>query len=232
MALLAVTAASVSLFSGATCRGEAPRQADGPTAQELGKNERAQFLASTALNYPAYRSLRVGFTLKGKVDNQELYYEGELNASAAALKIRLTDAVFLSPLLTLEIGETRVTLRDHARNKTESIARADYQWVELFGRSFPVRFFEPLMRGYLPQDAAAADTVLQRTSGGDTLARVNNNAFEAALYFNEARLRKIFYRDKLRGEILVFELGLQGPAGQLTDDTRRTRGDCANLHAL
>jgi hypothetical protein len=194
------------IFPRATCKGEGPRQVGGPTAQELGKSERDQFLASSANNYPAYRSLRVAFTLKGKVDNQELYYEGELSATESNLKIRLTDAVFLSPLLTLDIGESKVTLKDHARNKTESIARSDYQWVELFGRSFPVRFFEPLMRGYLPPDAAAGGTVLQKTAGGDTLARVNTNAFEAALYFNEAKLRKIYYRDKLRGEILVFEM--------------------------
>lgn len=203
---VALALGSLLVFPRATCKGEGPKQVDAPSAQELDKKEREKFLSEAALNYPPYRSLRVGFMLKGKVDNQELYYEGELNASTAALKIRLTDAVFLSPLLTLEIGETRVTLKDHARNKTESIARADYQWVELFGRSFPVRFFEPLMRGFLPEDASAKNTTLQRTAGGDTLARVNNNAFEAALYFNEAKLKKIFYRDKLRGEILVFEL--------------------------
>jgi hypothetical protein len=194
------------IFPRASCSGKGPRQIEGPTAQELPPGEREQFRISTAKNYPAYRSLQVAFTLKGKVENQELYYEGELSATESKLKIRLTDAVFLSPLLTLEIGETTVSLKDHARNKTESIARSDYQWVELFGRSFPVRFFEPLMRGYLPPDAAAADTVLQKTAGGDTLARVNNNAFEAALYFSEAKLRKIYYRDKLRSEILIFEM--------------------------
>ncbi|HNJ67534.1 MAG TPA: hypothetical protein PKW28_16690, partial [Turneriella sp.] len=65
---------------------------------------------------------------------------------------------------------------------------------------------EPLMRGFLPGDASAKDTTFQNTAGGDTLARVNDGAFEAALYFNEAKLRKIFYRDKQRGEILVFEM--------------------------
>lgn len=195
------------VFPRATCKPEGQRQADAPSARDLGKAERDRFLAEAALNYPAYRSLRVAFTLKGRVDNQELYYEGELNATPTDLRIRLTDAVFLSPLLTLEIGESKVTLKDHARNKTESIARADYQWVELFGRSFPVRFFEPLMRGFLPADASSAESTLQRTTGGDTLARVTNSAFEAALYFTDAKLRKIYYRDKLRGEILVFELG-------------------------
>jgi hypothetical protein len=34
-----------------------------------------------------------------------------------------------------------------------------------------------------------------------------NDSYEAALYFNDNRLRKIFYRDKLRGEILIFQLG-------------------------
>ena len=201
-----IALAALLVLPRATCKGEGPKQVDGPSAQDLGKKEREKFLAEAALNYPPYRTLRVAFTLKGKVDNQELYYEGELNATPTNLKIKLTDAVFLSPLLTLEIGESKVTLKDHARNKIESIPRADYQWVELFGRSFPVRFFEPLMRGFLPEDTSAKDTILQNTAGGDTLARVNNNAFEAALYFYEAKLRKIFYRDKLRGEILVFEM--------------------------
>lgn len=203
---VAIALGILLVFPRATCKGEGPKQVDGPTAQDLGKKERDKFLAEATLNYAPYRSLRVAFTLKGKVDNQELYYEGELSATPTNLKIKLTDAVFLSPLLTLEIGENKVTLKDHARNKTESIARADYQWVELFGRSFPVRFFEPLMRGFLPGDASAKDTTFQNTAGGDTLARVNDGAFEAALYFNEAKLRKIFYRDKQRGEILVFEM--------------------------
>lgn len=191
----------------ATCSGEKKPQGAGGTADELSASDRQQFLASAQKNYPAYKTLAVTFTLKGKVDNQELYYEGELTSTTSSVKIRLTDAVFLSPLLTLEIGETKVTLKDHARNKTESISRQDYQWVELFGRSFPVRFFEPLMRGFIPPDAAAADSVVARTGGGDVQVRTANNAFEAALYFNEAKLRKIFYRDKLKGEILVFELG-------------------------
>lgn len=194
------------LFARTTCRAEGPKRADAPSAQQMGKSEREQFLANTSRNYPAYRNLRVSFTLKGKVDNQELYYEGELNATPANLRIRLTDAVFLSPLLTLDIGERTVALKDHARNKTETIARADYQWVELFGRSFPVRFFEPLMRGYLPADASGSETTLQKTTGGDTLARLDNGAFEAALYFHDAKLRKLFYRDKMRAEILIFEM--------------------------
>ncbi len=202
----AIALAALLVLPRTTCTGAGEKRIDGPTTQDLGQKEREKFLAETSASYPPYRTLRVAFTLKGKVENQELYYEGELSATPSDLKIRLTDAVFLSPLLTLEIGESRVTLKDHARSKTESIARTDYQWVELFGRSFPVRFFEPLMRGFLPGDISSKDTVFQNTAGGDTLARVNNNSFEAALYFNEAKLRKIYYRDKLRGEILVFEM--------------------------
>lgn len=203
---LVVALLALLVLPSTSCKSKELNLANVATAQELSKKEREQFLAEALRNYPPYRTLRVAFTLKGKVDNQELYYEGELNATPTNLKIKLTDAVFLSPLLTLEIAETQVTLKDHARNKSESIARADYKWVELFGRSFPVRFFEPLMRGFLPQDTTAAGTELQKTLGGDTLARVQDSAFEAALYFNDAKLRKIFYRDKLRGEILVFEM--------------------------
>jgi len=179
----------------------------GTTADTLSGKEAEAFRHELALNYPTYKSLKVGFTLKGKVDNQELYYEGEMSATPAMLTIRLTDAVFLSPLLTLEIGENTVSMKDHARNKKESIARKDYQWVELFGRSFPVSFFEPLMRGFVPADATAAQSTYLRTPGGDTQVRSLNDSYEAALYFNDNRLRKIFYRDKLRGEILIFQLG-------------------------
>jgi hypothetical protein len=72
---------------------------------------------------------------------------------------------FSHPLLTLEIGDNTVSMKDHARNKKESIARKDYQWVELFGRSFPVSFFEPLMRGFVPADATAAQSTYLSTPG-------------------------------------------------------------------
>lgn len=186
---------------------EQTKSGAGAAADSLSSKEAEAFRRELAQNYPVYKTLKVSFTLKGKVDNQELYYEGEMSATPTTLTIRLTDAVFLSPLLTLEIGDNTVSMKDHARNKKESIARKDYQWVELFGRSFPVSFFEPLMRGFVPADATAAQSTYLSTPGGDTQVRSLNDSYEAALYFNDNRLRKIFYRDKLRGEILIFQLG-------------------------
>lgn len=191
------------------CGTTAPQVTPGSSnaAENLSDKEAEAFRREIDQNYPPYKTLRVSFTLKGKVDNQELYYEGQLTATPTTLTLRLTDAVFLSPLLTLEIGETSVSQKDHARNKKETIARKDYQWVELFGRSFPVSFFEPLMRGFVPTDATASKSSYLATPGGDTQVRSLNDSYEAAMYFNENKLRKIFYRDKLRGEILVFQLG-------------------------
>lgn len=198
----------------ATCEGERRKIPEGvkgtqnaSSADELQKKDRLAFIDSSRKEYPVYKNLAVDFTLKGRVSGEELFYMGELEATADNLRIKLKDAVFLSPLLTLDIGKAKVTLKDHARNKTDSIPRADYQWVELFGRSFPVRFFEPLMRGYLPEDASAADSAFARTTAGEVLVRSDNDSFEAAMYFGEARLKKIFYRDKMKGEILVFYLG-------------------------
>jgi hypothetical protein len=201
-----VYASFVALLLG--CGGNAAVKTGPPgSVDSLSSKEAEAFRRELAVVYPAYKTLKVGFTLKGKVDNQEVYYEGAMSATPAKLTIRLTDAVFLSPLLTLEIGETTVTLQDHARNKKESIPRKDYQWVELFGRSFPVRFFEPLMRGFVPADAIDSSSTYLSTPGGDTQVRSSNDSYEAALYFNDNRLRKIFYRDKMRGEILVFQIG-------------------------
>lgn len=201
-----VFAAQLALVIG--CGGNASvKTGASVSADSLSEKEAEAFRRGITATYLPYKSLKVAFTLKGKVDNQELYYEGEMSATAASLTLRLTDAVFLSPLLTLEIGENTVTLKDHARNKKESIPRKDYQWVELFGRSFPVSFFEPLMRGFVPADATAVSSTYLATPAGDTQVRATTDSYEAALYFNENKLRKIFYRDKLRGEILVFQIG-------------------------
>lgn len=192
----------------ATCGGESTRTPQGNgTTDGLNRKDTQQFIQDTQQRYQPYKSLKVNFTLKGKVSNEELYYEGELSAQGDDLKLNLKDAVFLSPLLTLEIGKEKVKLKDHARNKTESVSRAEYQWVELFGRSFPVRFFEPLMRGYLPADATDKDSSYALTSAGEVLVRAATDSYESAMYFHDATLRKIFYRDKVRGEILVFYLG-------------------------
>lgn len=198
---------SVSAFR-ATCGGEIKTESKKiDSANALSDKEIADFKSALAVQYPAYTKLSVAFTLKGKVSNEELYYEGELSANATDLRIQLKDAVFLSPLLSLNIGSEKVTMRDIAHNKTQSVARADYQWVELFGRMFPVRFFEPLMRGLLPADATAAGSSYEKTAAGEVLVRSDNNAFEAALYFKDARLQKIFYRDKTQGEIIIFHIG-------------------------
>jgi hypothetical protein len=177
------------------------------TADEMNAADRAAFVAAAKENYPEYKTLKVSFTLKGRVNNEELYYEGSLSSTPTGVTIRMTDAIFLSPLLTLDIGKEEVTMRDHARNKVDRIPRAQYQWVELFGRSFPVRYFEPLMRGFLPDDATAKESAFARTPAGETLVRSDNVSFEAAMYFTDDKLTKIFYRDKQRGEILVFHLG-------------------------
>ena len=191
----------------ATCGGAAvKKQQDAGAADDLTKKEAQKFIAEATSQYSAYRSLKVNFTLKGKVNDEELYYEGELSASGDDLRIHLKDAVFLSPLLTLDIGKERVKLKDHARNKTESVPRSEYQWVDLFGRAFPLRFFEPLMRGFLPGDATNKESSFAKTSGGEILVKTSNDSYEAAMYFQGSSLRKIFYRDKLRGEILVFHL--------------------------
>lgn len=176
------------------------------SADELKDKEQRDFVEKARREYLAYSKLSVAFTLKGKIANEELYYEGELSSDDQLLKIKLKDAVFLSPLLTLEIGKSTVVLRNHAQNKVESIPRSQYQWVELFGRAFPVRFFEPLMRGYLPPDATDKESLFARTAAGDTLVRADNSSFEAALYFAEFKLKKIFYRDKETGDILIFQM--------------------------
>lgn len=208
--LLKATAFAVGvLFIGlrATCGGETVKTTQtGGAADELSKKETQQFFGETGARYPQYKSLKVDFTLKGKVNNEELYYEGELSASGDDLRIHLKDAVFLSPLLTLDIGKDRVRLKDHARNKTETVPRSEYQWVDLFGRAFPLRFFEPLMRGFLPADATDTESSFAKTSAGEILVKTSNSSYEAAMYFQDASLKKIFYRDKVRGEILVFHL--------------------------
>ncbi len=192
----------------ATCGGDTVKTGPGADSPDsLSKKDAQQFISETTARYAQYKSLSVSFTLKGKVNNEELYYEGELSAKGDDLRIHLKDAVFLSPLLTLEIGKERVKLKDHARNKTETVPRADYQWVDLFGRAFPLRFFEPLMRGFLPADATDRESAYARTSAGEVMVRANNTSYEAAMYFQNAALQKIFYRDKLRGEILVFHMG-------------------------
>ncbi len=194
-----------SLLRGSCGETKKPIQANA-NADEISNKEAEAFRKDAAAIYAPYKTLSVSFTLKGKVSNEELYYEGDLSSTATGLKIGMKDAVFLSPLLSLDIGKEKVTLKDIARNKTQTIPRAEYQWVELFGRTFPVRFFEPLMRGYLPEDALSPDSSFARTPAGEVLVRSDNNSFEAAMYFTDLKLTKIFYRDKLRGEILIFHL--------------------------
>jgi len=205
--LVVASLAVLSLRASCGNKQKPPPVGNGPTSEELSRGEAEKFRKEVTSFYAPYKSLSVGFTLKGKVSNEELFYEGDLSSSAASLKLGLKDAVFLSPLITLDIGKEKVSLRDHARAKVESIPRSEYQWVELFGRTFPVRFFEPLMRGMLPEDAVAKDSVYARTGAGEVLVRSNNDSFEAAMYFSGTQLVKIFYRDKIRGEILIFHIG-------------------------
>lgn len=203
-----IAAITLAVFILQTCATAAEKQSaiSQESANALTKQELAAFRTEVAKNYPAYKRLKVQFTLKGKIDSQELFYEGEISATEKNLQILLKDAVFLSPLLSVNFGADTVIVKDIARNKTQRLVREEYSWVELFGRSFPVRFFEPMMRGFLPQDATAAESTYERTSAGEILVRSRTDNFEAALYFSGGVLTKLFYRDKTRGEILVFNL--------------------------
>ena len=173
----------------------------------LEKDERKLFLADLAKNYPPYTQLSVNFTLKGKIENQEQYFQGSIQSTPDLLEITMTDAVFLSPLITLKIGKERVTLKDHARNKTETLPRAEYQWVELFGRYFPVVFFEPLMRGFFPVIFTSDETKLSQTPAGEIQLRGETAVFEFAGYCNNKRLEKLFYRDKAKNDVIAFQMG-------------------------
>jgi len=201
--------ATVFIFATVTCKTSQTSVTNAPSVENrvLDKDERKQFLADLAKNYPAYAQLTVNFTLKGKIENQEQYFEGSIRSTPDLLEITMTDAVFLSPLMTLKIGKERVTLKDHARNKTETIPRAQYQWVELFGRYFPVIFFEPLMRGFLPVIFTADETKLSKTPAGEIQLRGETAIFEFAGYCNNKNLEKLFYRDKIKNDVIAFQMG-------------------------
>ncbi|MBV6493182.1 MAG: hypothetical protein LDLANPLL_01197 [Turneriella sp.] len=206
-AVLVAAIFSSLFFSVGYCSSTPNKGVVKDSTQELNSLEREDFQKKISHNYLPYKSLSVAFTLKGKIGGEEIFYEGELTSQQDSLKIQLKDAVFLSPLLTLTIGKDTVTLNDHARAKLEKIPRAEYRWVNLFGRLYPIHFFEPLMRGFLPVEVSLDSSSFTKTAAGEILVRTDNDSFEAALYFKEAALKKIFYRDKSKGEILVFQLG-------------------------
>ncbi|MCS6983865.1 MAG: hypothetical protein NZM25_01905 [Leptospiraceae bacterium] len=179
------------------------------STQSHGKERANPTLAKQALheklrqNYPAYARLQAYFTLKGKVDGQEIYYEGILDSKQKSFSVLLKDSIFKSPLFSIKIDEEKVIQIDYLRDKKETIPFEEYRWVVLFGRLFPFRFFYPILKGYLPNEIFLEDTVYEETKEGKIRFLFKTPYFDARAVIEEGILRNLFYKNEINQEVVA-----------------------------
>ncbi len=198
----------------ASCRST-PEEVKGIPIENPQVQEKEAFVETLKENYAAYSVLTTSFILKGKIDRQDQYFEGYLKATSSAqgdtLYILLKDTVFKSPIFSVYIAGGKVTQKDFLKNKTEVIPMEKYQWVVLFGDLFPFQFFYPIMRGYLPEDIFSRDSKYVKTENKIIYTSAYYDA--AFLFTGKTSLSKLFYKNKMNNDILLFEIyGKSSPA--------------------
>lgn len=154
-------------------------------------------------NYPPYNFLKGQFVLKGKAENQELFYDGVLEIRQESFYVVLKDTVFRSPFFSLKIDKDKVTQVDHLQNKKEIIPLSEYRWVVLFGKVFPFRFFYPILRGYPPDEIFQSDVVYEEKGKDKGIFSFKTVYFDARLVVEGGYIRNLFYKSETNGEIVA-----------------------------
>lgn len=172
-------------------------------------------------NYPAYSSLSAQFVLKGKVDKNEILYDGTLTIKGDSLAVVLKDPVFRSPFFSLKVEKDLVTQTDHLRNKTDRVPFADYRWVELFGRVFPFRFFHPLLKGYPPDEIYRKGARYETLEGDKGRFQFETEYFDAIVNIERGILASLYYRGRVDQEIVVMTF---------TGNANAKKGDASQRH--
>lgn len=120
--------------------------------------EGQQFLQKLQQVYHPYSRISASFTLKGMINDAEVYFLGDLvakngkNGKAEYLSIVLKDSVFEAKVYQLIINKETVTNIDYLNDKKEVVALSRFTWAQVLGSVFPFRFFYPLLSGFPPAE--------------------------------------------------------------------------------
>lgn len=187
--------------------------------ENQGPDERELFLEQLNTVYSKYDRLFARFTLKGKADNKEIFYDGTIvvnnggSLTGQTLNIVLKDPVFRSPFFTLKIENGQVTRIDHMRNQSETLPLNQFHWVELFGSVFPFRMFYPLLAGFTPAEVFDETSTYQPEKNR---VRFGNQYYQVITNFQQNIMTSIYFKSLTQNEITAIQF-----LGKSTADDKR-----------
>jgi len=167
-----------------------------------------QFLKRIVNHYGPYQKLSAYFTIKGKIKNQELYYNGKQIISFSKEKklkhllIELREPFLKALMFSLRLKGDYVYVHDPTKQKPEKIALKDYRWVEIFGRIFPFEFFLPVLMGFPPSDIFAPGA---KINFNKQRIKNSNRFYDLVVDFDDGKIKEFFFKSKTQKEIIIIE---------------------------
>lgn len=155
--------------------------------------------------YAPYQKMSAIYVIKGRVDGNEIFYDGTIKSSPGYFHALLKDPIFRSPLFSLTVDGEKVVRKDYLRDRTEYSNLKSYRWVEVFGDVFPFRFFLPLLRGFTPDQLDNSNATRQKTDEGYDRFRYKGQRYETVADFKDGLMVRLFFKSPLDDKILILQ---------------------------
>lgn len=165
------------------------------------------FLKKIDAVYTPYEKVAASFVLKGKLNDSEIYFTGNLLVKKAArghadyLSITLKDSVFESKVYQLIIHKGMVTNIDYLDDKKETIPLSRFTWAEVLGSVFPFKFFYPLLSGFPPAE-------IYNGTIHETSQKIINDKgkYDVAVTLQDFVMDNIYLKTQNTSDVIVFRV--------------------------
>lgn len=170
--------------------------------------EGQEFLQKLNQVYRPYSRISASFTLKGMINDAEIYFLGDLiakngkNGQAEYLSIVLKDSVFEAKVYQFIIDKDTVTNIDYLNDKKEVVPLSRFTWAQVLGSVFPFRFFYPLLSGFPPKEVYSGNIFPQEQK------IVNQKGkYEVAVTLQNFIMNNIYIKlSRTTDDVLVFRM--------------------------
>jgi hypothetical protein len=164
-------------------------------SKKIGKETDKSGIISNNLshNYSIYNKLDGDFIVKGKVSGNAFAYSGIISVEntkdpiSYKLTLVIRDAIFLSPLLSINIINDELKWKDHLNNRENVYTYSNSSILFLFDQKLPTDILIPLITGNLPVEMLKSE---KPVSGKSSITYLKYN-YEIVGFFNDSILNTL-----------------------------------------
>ncbi|MDH4262190.1 MAG: hypothetical protein OEV78_03995 [Spirochaetia bacterium] len=144
-------------------------------------------------HYIPYTNLQGDFIVKGFISGTPFTYNGKItvenkeNPHSYKLYMVVRDLIFLSPLVSININNDRLTWKDHLKNQEKSYEYLNSSILFFSNQQLPAEILIPLLTGNLP------DEMLKRgkSSQSKTTIKYSKNNYDVVGFFSDSTLNTL-----------------------------------------